>query len=266
MPFLEKYPSVASYGSDCDAEMLAHFSTQLKDRQSNIDISIMQANYSENPFRDKAPFDVILLDLGISSLHLDYFKRGISYKKNEILDMRLNKDAGKTASSWLMKASEKEIADTLFYYGEEYLARRIAKEIILKRKNQGIKYMDELKKICVRVYARAGLLNRKRHTTRHPYIKTLQAIRIHVNDEMNHLKKSMSWLPYSLKKLGRLFVITFHSLEDRVIKHAFKNLEQSPMAGEFKILTKKPIQVSAEEIQENSRSRSAKMRIIEKIS
>ena len=225
----------------------------------------MQANYSENPFQDKAPFDVILLDLGISSLHLDYFRRGISYKKNEFLDMRLNQNLNETAASWLMRATEKEIADTLFHYGEEYLARRIAREIIFERKKQAIRYMDELKKICVRVYARAGLLNRKRHTTRHPYIKTLQAIRIHINDEINHLKTSMSWLPYSLKKLGRLFVITFHSLEDRIIKHTFQSLNKSPMKGEFTILTKKPIQVSTEEIQKNSRSRSAKMRIIEKV-
>ncbi len=264
LPFIKKYSFVNAYASDCDIQMLQYFNSKLKKEKLKTNISMFHANYSTNPFQEQAPFDIILLDLGISSLHLDHFSRGISYKRNDILDMRLNQNLGEPAYIWLMEANEKEIADILFYYGEEYLSRHIARAIIYQRKQKKIKYMDDLKNICIRVYGRAGLLKKNRHTSRHPYVKTLQAIRIYINDELTHLKNGMLFLPYHLKKGGRLFIISFHSLEDRIVKQAFRKLSSN--GGQFKVLIKKVIQTSAGEIEKNSRSRSAKMRILEKIS
>ena len=247
--------------------MLELCKKNIREQVPNARVEFAHANYSESPFRENAPFDIILLDLGISSLHLEHFSRGISYKTNEILDMRLDQTSGIPAHAWLRQANEKEIADVLYHYGEEYLAKRIARGIISQQKKREVKYMDELKEICVRVYTRAGKLGRRRHTTRHPYVKTLQAIRIHTNQELDHLEKAMSVLPDALKKGGRLFVISFHSLEDRIVKHGFLELTKKTDGQSralFKICTKKPIQPREEEVMMNPRARSAKMRILER--
>ena len=221
LSFLSHYENASGFASDCDQEMLKYLKTELK----SIEAKLKHANYSENPFAEKAPFDVILLDLGISSLHLDHFDRGMSYRKNELLDMRLDQKQGEPAYLWLNKAAEKEISDVLYQFGDEYLARRIAKEIIYRREQEEIKYMDELKEICLYVYRRAGKMKSKRHVERHPYVKTLQAIRVHINQELENLKKGLSFLPCLLKAGGRLFVISFHSLEDRMVKHGFRAWE-----------------------------------------
>ena len=247
--------------------MLELCKKNIREQIPNARVEFAHANYSESPFRENAPFDIVLLDLGISSLHLENFSRGISYKTNEILDMRLDQASGIPAHAWLRQANEKEIADVLYHYGEEYLAKRIARGIISQQKKGEVKYMDELKDICVRVYTRAGKLVRRRHTTRHPYVKTLQAIRIHTNQELDHLEKAMSVLPDALKKGGRLFVISFHSLEDRIVKHGFLKLTKKTDGQSralFKICTKKPIQPREEEVMMNPRARSAKMRILER--
>ena len=298
LAFLEAYPSAQSCASDCDPEILKLLQEKLKLKEqfTTRNLNLKQGNYSEDLFSSEPAFDVILLDLGISSLHLDHFERGISYRRNQLLDMRFDQTQGIPAFIWLNQASREEISDALFHYGDEYLAKRISHEIVRRRQHKKIEYMDEIKDICISVYRKSdrqynNMTSRRRsgknkktktkktglrHTVKHPYIKSLQAIRIHVNRELEHLQKALTRLPYRLKKRGRLFVISFHSIEDRLVKGAFRNLsyiKKNSLADadhvnkgdSFQIITKKPLSPADEEITTNPRSRSAKMRIIERI-
>ena len=223
-------------------------------------IKLQKSNFSINPFKADSPFDFILLDLGISSLHLDSFDRGMSYRKNDLLDMRFDKTQGIPVHRWLKHASEKEIADILFQYGEERLSRKIASLIAYQRTKREIKHVFDLKEICKKVYLRVGKFNYKKHTGRHPYVKSLQALRIFINQELRHLKSALSFLPTLLKEGGYLFIIDFHSLEDRIVKNSFR--EWTSKNEEFELVSKKPITPDKEEISLNSRSRSAKMRVL----
>ena len=223
-------------------------------------INLREGNFSENPFKSNSPFDLILLDLGLSSLHLENLDRGMSYRKNNLLDMRFNQTEGIPVHQWLNHASEKEIADVLFQYGEERLSRRIASLIVYQRVKQKIDHVADLKEICRKAYLRIRKLNYKRHTTRHPYIRSLQALRIFINQELRHLEFALSFLPTLLKKGGYLFIISFHSLEDRIVKNGFK--EWVSQNKEFNLVSKKPITPDEEEISSNPRCRSAKMRAL----
>ena len=265
--WLKKYPNSIGFASDCDENMLSIAQNNIKKENLSNLITYRHTNFVNNPFKENAPFDIIFLDLGISSYHIDTFDRGISYKYEQLLDMRLDQTAGIPIYEWLAIAKEEEIANVIFKYGEERLSRKIAAEIVLRRHKDPVRTTRNLIDVCLFAYGR-GNRSKNTHTTRHPYIKTMQAFRVFINNELSNLEKSLIFLPYLLKKNGRLIIISFHSLEDRIVKESFKKhtFESQDTEYQFKIITKKPLVATEEEININQRSRSAKMRILERIS
>ncbi|MEM1244113.1 MAG: 16S rRNA (cytosine(1402)-N(4))-methyltransferase RsmH [Pseudomonadota bacterium] len=210
----------------------------------------------------------ILFDLGVSSPQLDEAKRGFSFLKQGPLDMRMNPNAGISAAAWLAKARENEIAWVLKNYGEERFAKRIARAIVKLRDNEPIATTLQLAEIIKKQYP-------NKHYKINPATRTFQAIRIFVNRELENLEKGLLAAHRVLKKGGRLAIISFHSLEDKIAKHFFASYgktvlpKQIPILGKetaanFSPLTKKAVLPSHEEIMQNPRSRSAKLRIAEK--
>jgi len=201
--------------------------------------------------------DGLLLDLGFSSEQLGLDRpasaeasagKGFSFQKNESLDMRYNTETEMTAREVVNSFSEKDLADIFYKYGEERYSRQIAKKIVAERKIKPIKTTFDLVKII------GG-----RKTRIHPATRVFQALRIYVNDELGNLEKLLKNLSKIIKPKGRFATISFHSLEDRLVKNYFRDLKNQ---GKAQILTKKPIRPSEDEIQINPRSRSAKLRAI----
>jgi len=244
-----------------------------RERLGDEHISYAHANFSENPFADEAPFGFIFLDLGISSAHFDHFERGFSFRFDQPLDMRLDIAQKKTAGDIVMRSSEEVLARIFFDYGEEKYARRIAHEIVVKRKSEPIETTRALAEICAAVYPPKYLA--KGHAQRHPATRVFQALRIAVNGELDALEIALQILPDALCIGGRLALITFHSLEDRLVKHAFRaraQIRQSdPLArsnftpGNFKEVDRGGVVPSDAEISENPRARSARLRVIERV-
>ena len=213
--------------------------------------------------------DGILLDLGVSSYQLDEKNRGFSYMQESQLDMRMDKTATLTAKEVVNTYAEEKLANLIYEYGEERFSRRIAKNICEYRKTKQIETTAELVKIIEKSVPR-------KNGEGHPAKRTFQAIRIEVNDEIKPLYRTILDSIEMLKPQGRLCVITFHSLEDRAVKNAFLEAEGKCtcppglpycMCGAKKlgkIITKKPILPTKQEMQTNSRSKSAKLRIFEK--
>ena len=217
--------------------------------------SFIKENHSE------VKFDGILMDLGVSSHHFDDFSRGFSFREDAPLDMRMDygNDEVPTAANFLNEYDEESIANVIYKYGEEHYSRRIAKAIVDFRQEKPIERTKELEDIVFHAYPK-----HLRHKRIHPATKTFQALRIYVNRELEVLEETIVELFSLLKVGGILQIISFHSLEDRIVKHKFKEIFQSDK-NIVKILTKKPILPSDQEIKENSRSRSAKLRIIQKV-
>lgn len=227
----------------------------------NCDISFVNTNFANlNELKGVENVDGIIFDLGLSSDQLENSGRGFSFMKDEPLLMTMKENplsedltAADIVNSW----SEKSLADIIFGYGEEKLSRRIAKAIVDARERAEIKSTFDLVKILEGAIGRAYKKQKVHFATR-----TFQALRMAVNDELGVLERGLDGGFVLLKKGGRMSVITFHSLEDRVVKRFFKKLEKENKA---KLINKKVIVASVEEIKNNIRSRSAKLRIIEKI-
>ena len=214
----------------------------------------------------------ILLDLGVSSHQLDKSARGFSYKTEAPLDMRMDQSAGLSAKDVVNTYPEAELARIFFEYGEERFSRRIAEKICRAREQYPIETTLQLAQIV-----REAIPAKYRNEPQHPARRTFQALRIEVNGELRGLDHAVEQACDLLQKGGRLCIITFHSLEDRIVKQAFRRFENPctcpPSAPicicgklpKAKILTKKPLTASAEEEAQNSRSTSAKLRCIEKI-
>ncbi|MDP3049367.1 MAG: 16S rRNA (cytosine(1402)-N(4))-methyltransferase RsmH [Thermodesulfovibrionales bacterium] len=198
--------------------------------------------------------DGILFDLGTSMFHLKTAERGFSFFSEEPLDMRMDREQEITAAHIVNKYPEKEISRILWEYGEEKLSRKIARAVIDYRGKKKIDTCAELSDIVYRVYKKRG-----KH---YPATKTFQALRIAVNDELNELRKGLNEAPGILKSGGRLCVISYHSLEDRIVKNFIRDEQRQ---GVLRILTKKPIAPSDEEVRFNPSARSAKLRGAEKI-
>jgi len=209
---------------------------------------------------DFGPVNGILLDLGMSSWHLEKSGRGFSFQKDESLDMRYNPEINsKTAEKIINEYPEKEIEKILREFGEERFARKIAREIIEERKIKPIKTTFQL----VEVIKKAVPLQAGRKYGRiHLATRTFQALRIAVNDELDNLKSVLSQVIKVLAREGVIVVVSFHSLEDRIVKNFFKTESKKKL---LKILTKKPIKADSEEIRINRRSRSAKLRACQKL-
>lgn len=216
--------------------------------------------------------DGILLDLGVSSHQLDNAERGFSYMKDAPLDMRMDCDQTLTAYEVVNDFSEEDLARILFDYGEEKLARVIARRIVNHRSQKPIETTLELAKIVEDSYPA-----KTRWKFGHPAKRTFQAIRIEVNGELSRLDEAITAMARRLKKGGRMAVITFHSLEDRIVKSAFKQLSLActcppdfPMCvcgkvQEVELVNKKPIVANEQELEINPRSQSAKLRVVERV-
>ena len=243
-------------------------------RLASYNAKVLRGNYSDireiAASEGSSSADGILLDLGVSSHQLDTPQRGFSYRQNAPLDMRMSK-AGRTAAELVNELPEEELSRIMFEYGEEKFSRRIASEIVRQRAEKPIETTFELAEIVGRA------VPAKFKRDKNPCKKTFQAFRIAVNEEFGHLDKGLDEAFSLLKSGGRLCVITFHSLEDRIVKQKFASFCKGCICPpdfpqcvcgrvpEGKLVFRKPIEPSEEEISANNRSRSAKLRIIEKI-
>jgi 16S rRNA (cytosine1402-N4)-methyltransferase len=200
--------------------------------------------------------DGILLDLGVSSMQLDAPGRGFSFRRDEPLDMRMDTSAGPTAAEALAGADEKTLADVIYELGEDRHARRIARAIVAARTAAPIETTGRLADIVRRAIPRRG------YARIDPATRTFQAVRIWVNRELDGLGECVSAAAGRLRPGGRLVVITFHSLEDRVVKHVFRSMQAAGTHG-LRVLTKRPLVPTAAETERNPRARSAKLRAAE---
>jgi 16S rRNA (cytosine1402-N4)-methyltransferase len=208
--------------------------------------------------RSIARIDGALADLGVSSMQFDAPGRGFSFQRDEPLDMRMDQSAGDTAADLIARAPERELADAIFTYGEERFSRRIARAIVEARAESPVSTTGRLAFIVRRAIPRRG------PTRIDPATRTFQALRIWVNRELEGLDRFLEVASRRLRAAARLVVITFHSLEDRIVKHTFRALERSGDSA-VKVLTKKPIAPADGEVQQNPRSRSAKLRVAERV-
>ncbi|MBP6342593.1 MAG: 16S rRNA (cytosine(1402)-N(4))-methyltransferase RsmH [Candidatus Omnitrophica bacterium] len=200
--------------------------------------------------------DGMLFDLGISSFQLDAPERGFSFRSEGPLDMRMNQDALTSAADIINTLQEEELANVIFTFGEERFSRRIAKAIVQYRARKKIETTKELEEI---IFTSVPVSYRRQKI--HPATRTFQAIRIAVNRELESLQLIMDKCADYLKEGGRIGVISFHSLEDRIVKEKFKSLAKS---GIMTLIVKKPLRPSDDEIKSNPRARSARFRVAER--
>ena len=216
--------------------------------------------------------DGLLLDVGVSSLQLDDPQRGFSFRSDGPLDMRMDRSCGRSASNWIAAAAETEIADVLWKYGEERYARRIARAIVRTRGRRPIETTADLRRIV-----HGAVPSRYFGQAIDPATRTFQAIRIAINDELTALRRGLEAGFGVLETGGILVVISFHSLEDRIVKSFLREKEASCVCPhdlpecvcdkqvEVELLTRKPIVPGVEEVEENPRARSAKLRAAKKV-
>lgn len=241
-------------GLDWDRDMVERLKEKFRDKQGKI--MLAYSNYAEAKevmSRLGLPkADGLLLDLGFSSVQLED-ERGMSFQRDEPLDMRYDRNGNvATAADVINGLTEQELADMIYQYGEERMSRRIAKRIVEERKKKKILMTKELADI---VAAAVGKGYEKGRI--HPATRVFQALRIYVNSELKNLETILADCPEIIGSGGRIAIISFHSLEDRIVKTRFREMEK---AGKGRILTKKPIVATEEEIKQNPRSRSAKLR------
>ena len=238
-------------------------------------VTIVRGNYLDTPsiLQDLGigSMDGMLLDIGVSSHQFDEADRGFSYREDAPLDMRMDRRDQITAADVVNGYSEAELFRIIRDYGEDQFAKNIAKHIVIYRQNKPVETTLELSEII-----RGAIPAKMREGKGHPAKKTFQAIRIEVNHELEILKDSIDSLIDLLAPGGRLCIITFHSLEDRIVKNAFRTAEYPCICPKDfpvcvcgrkpkgKVITRKPVTASAEELEENNRAHSAKLRIFEK--
>ena len=271
--FLTKYPSLHILGVDADSviqgrarERLAPFGERME--FFNGWFNDFYANYP----KDKARPNLILFDLGISVFHYERSGRGFSFRHEEELDMRLNSSSKESAKDIVNSMKEEELANMIYLYSDEKYSRRIASAIVASRKNGVISSTKALAEIIYEAVPASY-----RHGNIHPATRTFQALRIQVNSELKRLPKALHDAFNVLSPGGKMGVITFHSLEDRIVKNYFRNLgKQCVCPPEFasckcggtpcaELLTRKPVEPTAEEVKINSPSRSAKLRVVRKL-
>lgn len=245
---LEAAADVRVTAVDQDEDALAAAQKNLAEYSDRI--QFIHSNFADYEFTPNT-FDGILADLGVSSYHLDQPERGFSFRQAANLDMRMDRGRSLTAADVINNWNEADLADIFFKYGEERLSRRIARRIIERRPLQTTVELAEAIASSVPPKYRYGRI--------HPATRVFQALRIVVNDELKSLETFLDKAPNALVPGGRIAIISFHSLEDRPVKHGLRNL---PL---LKVLTKKPIIAQEEEISNNPRSRSAKLRIAQRV-
>ncbi|NLI90411.1 MAG: 16S rRNA (cytosine(1402)-N(4))-methyltransferase RsmH [Epulopiscium sp.] len=260
-------------GIDQDIDAINASRKRLKDVSCQVDL--IESNFSHMKDQlqrlDIKEVDGVLLDLGVSSHQLDEASRGFSYMHNAPLDMRMDQGADLTAYEVVNNYGEEELDLIIKNYGEDNWSKRIAEFICRYRKDKPIETTYELVEIIKKAVPKGA-----RRDGPHPAKRTFQAIRIEVNNELNIIKNAIFDIVDLLKPGGRLCIITFHSLEDRIVKQAYRELEnpctcprEFPVCvcnkkSKVKVITRKPISPTDEEIEHNPRSRSAKLRVLEK--
>ena len=243
---------------DQDEQALAQARTRLAAFEPHV-------RYLHGNFRDLSgalktlqveAIDGLLLDLGMSSLHVDEPERGFSFLREGPLDMRMDPGQGRPASALVNAFSEMELAHLLRTLGEERFAQRIARRIVAERKSQPFMTTTQLARTVT-----LALPPQARHGRLHAATRTFQALRMAVNDELGALETLLAQAPTLLRSAGRLVILTYHSLEDRLVKRAFL---QGQREGRWRLLTKKPLTPGREEQTRNPRARSAKLRAVER--
>lgn len=278
--FLQKFPNLKILGLDADKniqarakERLAEFANAGRMRFFNGWFNDFYTNFeSQSEYTNGRKPNLILFDLGISVYHYERSGRGFSFRYDEPLDMRLNFTEGESACDIVNSWKEEELANMIYLYSDEKMSRRIAKAICTARALGKI----ESSKVLAEIIYNSVPSNYK-HGNIHPATRTFQALRIAVNSELRRLPEAIHAAYNILEVGGKLGVITFHSLEDRIVKNYFRNLGKKCVCppefpvckcgGEAcaEILTKKPIDPTSQEVKENSPSRSAKLRVVRKI-
>ncbi len=247
-------------GLDRDRDALAHARDTLGPWGERVEL--VHADYRgiddvlDN--RRITAIDGALADLGVSSLQFDAPGRGFSFQRDEPLDMRMDRASGETAADLVARSTERELADAIFQYGEERFSRRIARALVTARREAPIDTTGRLAAIVRRAMPRRGPMRID------PATRTFQALRIWVNRELEGLDRFLEAAVRRLRAGARLVVITFHSLEDRIVKHTLRGLEHGDEAL-VKVLTRKPLVPGESEVQRNPRARSAKLRAAERL-
>ena len=247
-------------GFDLDPGALERAQTRLEELSCRK--ILVHSNFSQigEQLREQGieKVDFILADLGLCSAQVADDKFGLSFRTNMPLDMRIDKRLRSTAADIINRENEKDLADLIYKFGQDRASRRIARFIVRERRKESIATTGRLAEIVCRALGKTG---RNRKSRIHPATRTFQALRIAVNAELDNLETLLDSAPALLKTNGIFAVISYHSLEDRLVKFDFK---KNAEAGFYKIMTKKPLTPSREEIAENRRARSAKLRIAEK--
>jgi 16S rRNA (cytosine1402-N4)-methyltransferase len=271
--FLSKYPELKIVGIEVDGEILAAAKERLAQFADRVYFYCGWSSdfFGEYPSQFKRP-DIIFFDLGVSRFHYDKSGRGFSFSKDEFLDMRLDTAGGLTAADLLARLPERELADLIFNNSGERYSRRIANLIVSERKNATITTTSALAGLVERAVPASYL-----HGPIHPATRTFQALRIAVNGELSRLPSLLEGALRVLEPGGRLAVISFHSLEDRIVKNFFRTMnknctcpQQAPICRcegrrSINVLTKKGVTPGKEEIERNPPSRSARLRVVEKV-
>lgn len=272
---LKQIPQGRLIGLDQDVEALQHASLALKDPR----VTLIKANFADllNVLKELSLSEVdrVLMDIGVSSLQLDSPLRGFSFQQNGPLDMRMDSSASLTAADVVNNYREDQLANVIYEYGEERKSRQLANAIVRAREQKPFETTEELANLAKKVLGMPR--PKKGESFKHPATRLFQAIRIEVNQELEVLKTALKASLSVLKPGGRLAVITFHSLEDRIVKQFFKNESVDCICppripqcicghkASLELLTRKPVEASEEEIQQNPRSRSAKLRVVQKL-
>jgi len=268
LALLEKGASLIACDQDPDA--IAEAARRLSPYRERVRLLPVNFAYALVEFRRLGieAVDGVLLDLGVSSHQIDTPARGFSFQVDGPLDMRMNPALKRTAADWVNHASEEQLTNVFFEYGEEPAARRLAAHLVRERIRQPFRRTQELAQAVEAILPRRG--------SRHPATKIFQALRIAVNDELRVLEQALTGLSQHLLPGGRMAVISFHSLEDRIVKHYFREVSREwidrPEWPErrrnpkyaFRLITAHPIGPGREEVSRNPRARSAKLRVIER--
>lgn len=253
--FLQRFPSVRVIGVDADDTMLARARERLSEYEERVEF--VNAWFDEYFASSPIVPDRVLMDLGVSMFHFSQAGRGFSFRADEPLDMRLDRSLERSAADLVNELDETELANLIFRYGEERLSRRIAARIADERERRPIETTKELADIIWR-----SVPPSYRHGRLHPATRTFQALRIAVNGELDRVDRVIPLVLDRLPIGGRLAMISFHSLEDRIVKHRFREIAAE---GPFEVITRKPVVPQEKETQLNPAARSAKLRVIERV-
>lgn len=259
---LRRFPTARLIAFDQDPDAIRNGNALLERNGWKDRATLVHANFDQLAawFQANGPglFNGILADLGVSSHQFDAGERGFSFRADAPLDMRMDTSNGAiaTAADLVNELPEEDLANLIFKYGEERLSRRIAARICERRKESPYRTTGELEETCFLSYPA-----NQRHRGAHPATRTFQALRIAVNDELGALERMLATLADLLADGGTAAIISFHSLEDRIVKHTYKEIVANS-GNRVTILTKKPIVPSAREVDSNPRARSAKLRVM----